>query len=171
MKVIIWLWNPWDEYKNTRHNVWFLFVNNFQEKYNFESFKVDKKFDAAISIWNYKWEKVILVKPLTFMNLSGRAVSKIINFYKIDKDDIITISDDVSMIFWKIRKRDKWTAGWHNWLKSIIENIWENFKRIKIWIWHDVKYELSSWVLWKFTQEELDSLMEIFKNVENLINE
>lgn len=171
MKIIVWLWNPWNEYKNTRHNVWFLFIDYFQNKYNFESFKIDKKFNIEMSTWTYNWEKIILVKPLTFMNLSWQSILKLMSFYKIVKDDIVIISDDTSMNFWKIRFRDKWSAGWHNWLKSIIQQIWEEFKRIKIWVWFDTKYELSNWVLWNFSEEEQNNLDDTFLEVEKILIE
>jgi len=172
MKIIVWLWNPWDKYKYTKHNVGFMFLDFLKENGNFEDFIFESKFKSEISNWIYKWEKTILVKPQTFMNLSWEAVKKITDYYKIEKKDFIIIYDDMSMDFWKLRYRDKWSAGWHNWIKNIINYFWEEFKRIKIWIWFNDKFEVSDWVLSKFIEEELIDLdNEVFKNTINLIKE
>jgi PTH1 family peptidyl-tRNA hydrolase len=171
MKLIIWLWNPWKEYEKTRHNVWFMFLDFLKEKYEFEEFKEEKKFKWEISDWNFLQEKTILLKPITFMNLSWEATIELLNFYKIDKKDIIVVSDDKDMEFWKIRFRETWSAGGHNWLKSIIKYLWEDFKRIKIWVWNDEKYDTADWVLSKFSNEELPELKNIFeKSEETLIS-
>ncbi len=158
MKLIVGLWNPWIKYNNTRHNTWFIFLDNFAEKNNFSDFKLETKFKAKISEWLYNSEKTILLKPQTYMNLSWESLQKIVNFYKIDLDDIIVIYDDMSIDFWKVRFRNKWSAGWHNWIKSIIKYIWEKFKRIKVWVWFNDNFEVSDWVLSKFKNEELDEL-------------
>jgi len=171
MKLLIWLGNPWTQYEKTRHNAWFLFLDWFKNELKISNnFKNEFKFKAEILETNINWEKTILVKPQTFMNLSGEAVLKIMNFYKIDKKDIIVIFDDISMDFWKIRFRESGSAGWQNGVKNIIEKIWENFKRIKIWIWHDKKYDLSDWVLSKFSENELKLLnKDFFPIVKTLI--
>lgn len=172
MNLIIWLWNPWEKYKYTKHNVWFLFLDYFSSKNNFENFKLESKFKAQISNWIYFWKKTILLKPQTFMNLSWESIRKIVDFYKIDLNNIIVIYDDISMDFWKIRFRSTWSAGWHNWIKNIISHFSDNFKRIKIWIWYNDNYEISDWVLSKFRNEELEQLEdEIYKNIEKKLIE
>lgn len=171
MKLIIWLGNPWNEYEKTRHNVWFLFLDWLRNELNITSdFKNESKFKALILETNISWEKTILLKPQTFMNLSWESVLKIMSFYKIPKDDIIVIFDDISLEPWKIRFRESWSAGWQNWVKSIITNIWEEFKRIKVWIGQDRRFDLSDWVLSKFNEEELEKLNnETFKEVKELL--
>lgn len=172
MKLIIWLGNPWDKYQLTRHNVWFLFLDYYMQNNNFWDFQLESKFKAEISTGTYDWEKCILVKPQTFMNLSGESVQKIAHYYKIDISDWIVVYDDVSMDFSKIRFREKWSAGWQNGIKDIISKFWQDFNRIKIWVWHDKRYDLSDWVLSKFTAEELIDLdNEIFPEVEALLHE
>lgn len=172
MKLVVWLWNPWDKYKYTKHNIWFLFLDYLKENNNFEEFKNESKFKAEISNWKINWEKTILLKPQTFMNLSWESIRKIIDFYKIDLNDIIIIYDDLSMGFWKLRFREKWSAWWHNWIKDIIKHFWENFKRIKVWIWFNSNYEVSDWVLSKFKEEELiDFEKSIFSDIEILLKE
>jgi len=110
---------------------------------------------ADISSWILNWEKTLLVKPQTFMNLSGESLIKICNFYKISVEDFVVIYDDISMEFWKIRVRETGSAGWHNGVKSIIQHFDTDWKRVKVWVGEAWKYEVSDWVLSKFTAEEL----------------
>ena len=160
MKLIVWLGNPWQEYTTTRHNVGFLFVDFLRGKWNFEDWK-DSKFKGVISEGTLGWEKIILLKPMTFMNLSGESVSSLINFYKIPRENILVISDDIDMDFWKIRFRDKGSSGGQNGLKSIAVHLWtEEFARLKIGIGRDDRYSVSDWVLSKFTNEEKKKLEE-----------
>ena len=172
MKLVVGLGNPWLEYKNTRHNVWFMFLDFLVRHYSFEDFK-DSKFKWLVSEWTIWWEKIILLKPTTYMNLSWESVSSVLNFYKITPENFIVIFDDVSMDFGKLRYRNEWRDGWHNGIKSIIKCLWtEKFARIKIWIWNDPKYDLSDRVLSKFNNEELESIKnEIFINANNLLTE
>ena len=172
MKLVIWLWNPWDKYKNTRHNLGFLFLEYLKEKQNLEEFKFESKFKAETSLMKLWNNKVILLKPQTFMNLSWESVREISHFYKIIPEDIIVIYDDMSMEFWKIRIRDKWSAGGHNWVKNIIKYFWNDWKRIKVWVWFNQKYDVSDRVLSKFSEEELIDLKnEIFPKCHNILKE
>lgn len=173
MKIIIWLWNPWLEYKETRHNAGFLFLDYIKKQWWFEDFK-DSRFKWIISEGIFHWEKIILLKPITYMNLSGESVISLINFYKLDyKKDILVVFDDMSMEFGKLRFRDKWSSGWHNWIKSLINTFWdETFNRLKIGIWQDLRYNVSDWVLSKFTKSELDSLNnDVFIQAENMLED
>lgn len=158
MKIIIWLWNPWKEYEITRHNIGFLFVDYLAKKYKFPDFTYESKFKADISKGIIDGESVILVKPQTFMNLSGESVSKINTFFKIAPDDFIVVYDDISMDFGKIRFRDTGSAGWHNGIKDIIRFYKEKFNRVKFWVGYDSKWDVSDWVLWKFSAENLIEL-------------
>lgn len=159
MKLIIWLWNPWTKYDNTRHNVWFMFLDFLIKELNLEwKWEDNKKSDSIIYKSILDNEEILLIKPQTFMNLSWESVLKLMSFYKIKKENIIIVYDDISMDFWKVRFRDKWSAGWQNWVKDIISKIWEEFKRIKIWIWQDRRFDLSAWVLSKFSSIELNKL-------------
>jgi len=172
MKLIIWLWNPWKKYEKTRHNVWFLFLDYLAEEENFSDFKSESKFKWEISEWRINLEKTILLKPQTFMNLSWESIRKIVDFYKIEEEDIIVLYDDKDMEFWKIRFRETWSAGGHNGIKSIISHFWKDFKRIKIWIWYDTKYDVSDWVLWKFDEADIADLnWEIFEKSLNILKE
>jgi len=172
MKIIIWLWNPWDNYNKTRHNAGFMFLDYLVEKLIFPDFKNENKFKAEISSWNLNWEKTLLVKPHTYMNLSWDSIREIANFYKLKNDDFIVIYDDISMDFGKLRFRDKWSAWWQNWIKSIIKHFWDLFDRIKIWIWLNTNYEVSDWVLSRFKSDEIENLeKEIFPKVYDILME
>ncbi len=172
MKLIVWLGNPWKEYEKTKHNIWFLFLDFLLENESFSDFKLETKFKSEISNWFFLWEKTLLIKPQTYMNLSGEAIRKIVDFYKIDLEDIIVIYDDLSMDFSKIRFRDKWSAGWHNGIKNIITHFNDQFKRIKIGIWFNPNFEVSDWVLSKFKEEEIDELNNIiFPETLNILKE
>lgn len=172
MKLIIWLWNPWNQYILTRHNIWFLFLDYFKDKNNFSDFQFESKFKAEISNGFYEWEKCLLIKPQTFMNLSWESVIKVVDYYKIDIEDWIVIYDDLSMDFWKIRYRQEWSAGWHNWIKDIIRHFDNIFNRVKVGIGQDMKYEVSDWVLSKFTEEEqIDLSNDVFTDCNKVLEE
>ena len=176
MKIIIWLWNPWKMYENTRHNVWFLFLDFLKKEKKFSDFKEEKKFFWEISEWNIFWEKFILLKPQTFMNLSWKSLVSILNFYKIWFEDFFVVYDDKDLEFWKIRFREKWSSWWHNWIKDIIKLLWkEDFKRLKSWVKDSEKlkfFSTSDFVLWNFSEEEKNILDEkIFSEVEKNILE
>lgn len=171
MKLIVWLGNPGSQYKNTRHNVWFMFLDFFAWKNNFPDFTEEKRFKAEISTAIYNGEKTILMKPTTFMNLSWESLRKIVDFYKLDiLKDILVVYDDMSLTFGKIRFRDTGSAGGHNGIKDIIKHFSLDFKRIKVWIWFNDNYEVSDWVLSKFTSEELDDYNDnIFPDLESIL--
>ena len=173
MKVIIWLWNPGPEYEKTRHNVWHLCLDHLWNLADFSEFKNDSKFFWEISEWNIDWDKVILLKPMTFMNLSWKSLIALKNFYKMNNEDIIIVYDDKDMDFWKIRFRDEWSSWWHNWIKDITRVLWtEKFARIKIWIKNEklIHYNTSDFVLSNFSKDEMSQLAEdIFFETENLL--
>ena len=172
MKIIVWLWNPWDQYAHTRHNLWFMFLDQYAWKNNFSDFSYESKFKSDIASWIFNWEKTLLVKPQTFMNLSGESLMLLKNFYKLTPDDFIVIFDDMSMDFWKIRFRSTGSAWGHNGIKDIIRVFWADFPRIKVWIWLDKRYEVSNWVLSKFDEEELiDIDNEVYDKIIEKINE
>lgn len=155
MKLIVGLWNPGDQYQETRHNLGFIILDKFREEEGLGEWKYESKFTADISSWILNQEKILLVKPQTFMNLSGESLRKICNFYKLSAEDFVVIYDDIAMEFWKIRVRDTGSAGGHNWVKDIIRHFSNEWTRIKVWVGKDDRYETSDWVLSKFTPDEL----------------
>lgn len=133
MILLCGLGNPGRKYANTRHNVGFRFINTFAEKHDFGEFK--EKWEAVVSEGSWLGEKTLIIKPLTFMNLSGRAVAKFANFYKIPAENVVLIYDDVDLPVGEIRIRKKGSAGTHNGMRSVIEHLGtQEFPRLRIGI-------------------------------------
>lgn len=173
MKLIVWLGNPGREYVKTRHNVGFLMVDILREVLWFSDWS-DSRFSWVVSEWAIDREKVILLKPTTYMNLSGESVSRIVGFYKIDPTvDMLVLVDDLDMEFAKVRYRTRGTAGGQNGIKSLIGQLGtEEFSRIKIGIGRDERYDVSDWVLSQFQKDELNILEEeVFPIVQTKIDD
>ena len=169
MKVVIGLGNPGKKYEKTRHNIGFIAVDNLRKKMNISDER--EKFQALVSEKNIDGEKVIFLKPQTFMNLSGNSVIEIVNFYKLDpKKDIIVIYDDMDLSFGDIRIREKGSSGGHNGIKSIISHIGEEFIRIKCGIGAKEKDAIEH-VLGEFNQTEQKDLEEILEKIYNCVIE
>ena len=133
MYLIIGLGNPEPEYSKTRHNMGFNTINKIAEKYNIQVNKT--KFQGLYESTIIEGHKVILIKPQTFMNLSGNCVQEFMNFYKIEKENIIVAYDDMDIEAGQIKIRKKGSAGGHNGMKSIVQMIGtEEFSRIRIGI-------------------------------------
>ena len=167
MRCIVGLWNPGEQYEYTRHNTWFILVNALREIWGFEDWK-KSRFQWVISEGVIEGEKIILLKPTTFMNLSGESVCHVLHFYKLDPaTDILVISDDIDMEFAKVRYRKVWSHGGQNGMRSIIEHLGsDQFSRIKVGIGRDDRYSVSDWVLSRFTNEEQKILQsEVFPEV------
>ena len=158
MFLIVGLGNPGKEYEDTRHNIGFKVVDNIAKKYNIEINR--QKFKGTYGEGFIEGEKVILLKPSTYMNLSGESVREVVNFYNIDNDDILVIYDDISLEIGSLRIREKGSAGGHNGIKSIIAHLSsEVFSRIKVGVGQPGG-DLIKHVLGKFTKEETAVLSE-----------
>ena len=169
MKVVIGLGNPGKKYEKTRHNIGFIAIDNLRKKLNVNDER--EKFQALVSEKNIDGERVIFLKPQTFMNLSGNSVIEIVNFYKLDpKKDIIVIYDDMDLSFGDIRIREKGSSGGHNGIKSIISHIGEEFIRIKCGIGAKEKDAVEH-VLGEFNQTEQKDLDEILEKINNCVIE
>jgi len=159
MHLIVGLGNPGTQYKGTRHNVGFDILDLISEKYNIVVNRI--KFKGVYGEGNIAGEKVILLKPSTFMNLSGESVREAASFYKIETPDIIILHDDISLEIGRMRIRSKGSAGGHNGLKSIILNLSsDEFVRFKIGVGQP-KGELVSHVLGKFSKDERIQIEEV----------
>ncbi len=155
MKLIVGIGNPGLEYQLTRHNVGFMVIDHLAIKlgYKLDNFK-DGYFGGYIKT-KINNEDVILFKPYTYMNDSGRGVIAIVNFFKINLDDIVVIHDDLDLETGYLRIRKNGGSGGHNGIKSIISNLnSEEFKRIRIGIAKDKNIDVVNYVLGKFTKEE-----------------
>ena len=149
MKMIVGLGNPGKQYERTRHNSGFMAIDKVAEKLNLN---IDKKEFAALAAKN---NQVILVKPQTYMNNSGEAVSQIMKYYHIDINDLLIIYDDLDLKYGQLRLRLKGSSGGHNGIKSIINYIHsENFKRIRIGIEKNPLIETADYVLGKVEKDK-----------------
>lgn len=158
MFLIVGLGNPEEKYNNTRHNIGFEAVDYIADKYNIDINR--KKFKGVYGEGFIGNEKVILMKPTTYMNLSGECIREVIDFYKLSNEDILVIYDDISLDVGRIRIRPKGSAGGHNGIKSIISHLGtDEFSRIKIGVGQP-KGDLVNHVLGKFSKEENEVLEE-----------
>ena len=157
MFLIVGLGNPGKEYEATRHNVGFMCVDALATEYKFETFK--NKFDGELAQGEIADEKVYLLKPQTFMNLSGNSVVKVANFYKILPQNIIVIHDDIDLPMGKIKTKIGGSAGGHNGIKSIDAAITPNYNRIRIGIGRP-QNEASDFVLSRFSKNDETILQE-----------
>lgn len=169
MKLIVGLGNPGNEYMRTRHNVGFNVVDMLANNYGV-CFSLNKRFNSLEAILNVNGEKVILIKPLTYMNLSGDAVIKYVNYYNISMSDILIIHDDLDMEFGKIRFAFNSSSGGHNGIKDIISKLnSQEFARLKIGISNDKNIDTKNYVLGKFSDDELEMLNCIYKKLGNIV--
>lgn len=168
MHLIIGLGNPGKEYEHTRHNIGFRVVDALAKKIGLGEWKNVEKYQVLMIEANEANEAINykLIKPLTFMNLSGKSVSALVNFYKLDpKKDLLVISDDKDLVFGKIRERASGTSGGHKGLQSIIDHLGTNaFHHIKMGVGHpNQRIPTDAFVLQKFTAEEEKALPEIIE--------
>lgn len=157
MYLIVGLGNPGKKYENTRHNMGFIAVDLLAEKYGI---KVDKiKFKALVGEGRIAGQKVLLVKPQTYMNLSGQSVMEVMNFYKEDIENLIVIYDDIDIPTGTIRLRKKGSAGTHNGMRNIVYLLQEDgFPRIRVGIGSESKVDLIHYVTSGVTKKEKDLL-------------
>ena len=168
MKLLICLGNPGSKYSMTRHNAGFMFADLLAKKLSC-NFTMENKFKAEIAKGEYNNEAIWIVKPQTFMNLSGEALLALKNFYKIDIDTLFLVYDDISLELGKIRFRAKGSDGGHNGVKSIIKYAQtDKFDRLKFGIGPQPTFMKSEdYVLQNFSQSELDKLKESLNNSVN----
>ena len=163
MYIIVGLGNPGKEYDWTRHNIGFAAVDYIADKYNIELNRI--KFKGVFGEGFIEGKKVILLKPTTYMNLSGESIREVINFYKISNEEVIVIYDDISLEVGKIRIREKGSAGGHNGIKSIISHVGEKFLRIKFGIGASGgKDKTVGFVLGRFSKEDEQEVKEGIEN-------
>jgi PTH1 family peptidyl-tRNA hydrolase len=170
MKLIVGLGNPGNEYNKTRHNIGFMCIDELANYFNvsFDS----NKFNGLYTQFNYRGEKIILLKPQKYMNLSGEVIRDFVNYFKIDIDNILIICDDLDTKVGTCRLRYKGSSGGHNGLKNIELHLsTQNYKRIKIGISNNKNIDTKDYVLGKFTKEELDLINPIIEKIPNIIED
>ena len=164
MYIIAGLGNPTREYEKTRHNVGFDTIDVLADKLN--TSVDEKKFKGLYGRGIIAGEKVILLKPQTFMNLSGESVREAADFYKVDPEHIIVIYDDISLDVGQLRIRKKGSAGGHNGIKNIIAHLGtQEFPRVRIGVGEKpARMDLADYVLGHFPKEEAETMTTAFKD-------
>ena len=153
--LLVCLGNPGEKYENTRHNVGFMVADEIGERQHAPIQKL--KFRALTNIFTISGEKVLVMKPVTYMNLSGEAVRQAADFYKVPPDHVLVVLDDTALAVGKLRVRRGGSAGGHNGLKSIIQHLGtDQFPRLRVGVGEKPHpdYDLADWVLGRFTGED-----------------
>lgn len=160
MYVIVGLGNPGKQYENTRHNVGFNVIDILAKEYDISVTKIKHK--ALIGEGRVGSEKILLVKPQTYMNLSGETLIDIYKYYKVDLSNIIVVYDDIDLDVGKIRIRKKGSGGTHNGMRSITKCLGSNdFPRVRVGVSKPMQgQDLADFVLSRFRKEEADSINE-----------
>jgi len=169
MLLIIGLGNPGEKYAGTRHNIGFEIVDLIQKEWEFSPFEFNKKFNAEISQGTYNLQpttyNLLLIKPQTFVNLSGEVIQKILEFYKLTPDDIVVIHDDLDIPLGKFKIATDSSSAGHNGVQNIIDKLsTQKFKRVRIGIGEEVSGAIScridahDFVLAKFSEEEREKI-------------
>ena len=171
MYLIVGLGNPENEYKNTRHNMGFDTINEIASKNNINITK--NKFKGLYETGIIQNEKVILLKPQTYMNLSGESVKEIVNFYNINFNEIIVIYDDMDIEKGKIKIRKKGGPGSHNGMKSVTQELGtDDFARIRVGIGQpEFKNDMINYVIGKVPEEEQKILQKGIKKAAEAVEE
>ena len=174
--MIVGLGNPGRQYEESKHNTGFRVVDELAKRWNVTLWQ--DKMDALVAQTTVNGEKIILVKPQTYMNESGRAVGPLMRWYKIDQPDVYVAYDDMDLAVGRLRIRKGGSAGGHNGLKSIIQHLGtDQFPRIKVGVGQKPHpdYDMADWVLSKFAGEDLKTITEAIRKaadaVECLIQE
>jgi PTH1 family peptidyl-tRNA hydrolase len=171
MKLVVGLGNPGSDYEKTRHNIGFNFLDFYLEK-KFGNIKWTSKFDGLIYEARINNQKVIFLKPQTFMNLSGNSVRKVVDFFNINIDDIIVVSDDLDLNIGNFKLRASGSSGGHNGLKDIESKIGSSsYKRLKIGISKVNNVDTKDYVLGNFNSSENKILSDIFNELVNVMDD
>lgn len=169
--VIVGLGNPGASYERTRHNAGWQALDVLSAEFGQGEWKDSGKFQAMIQEGRIGVAPVLLVKPLTYMNLSGESVRKIVDFYKLNAaEQVIILSDEIDLPLGEIRLKHKGGPGTHNGLKSLVEQFGEDFPRLRIGIGRQPEgHDLAAWVLSVFSKEESDVLAKTFATFPELL--
>jgi PTH1 family peptidyl-tRNA hydrolase len=171
--IIAGLGNVGKEYDGTRHNIGFAAVDNLAEKLEFPDWTGKKDLKCQMSMQTINNTRVILLKPTTFMNLSGEAVQAAQNFYKVPLDQVLAVHDELDIPFGQIRVRIGGTDAGNNGVKSLIQHLGEDFGRVRVGIRNDIaeKADSADFVLGKFTAEEKKQLPALLRETTAILSE
>lgn len=173
--VIVGLGNPGKEYQNTRHNIGFVCIDALKDAQSeFSSWQEKTAMHCNISSGNFGQTKVILVKPTTFMNESGRAIQEVLNFYKLSSKQLTVVHDELDIPFGQIRTRQGGGHAGHNGIRSVIQYIGDDFGRVRVGIDNPNKPEQqdsSDYVLGKFIKNEVAEMPKLAREVQSILIE
>lgn len=163
MFLIAGLGNPGKKYEKTRHNMGFMTIDKLAEKHKVS---VDKsKFKALVGEFNLVGEKIILMKPQTYMNLSGEAIREAVNFYKLDLKNVLIIYDDLDIPVGALRIRTAGSPGTHNGMRSVVSNLGsQKFPRIRIGIGNDKQRDIIDFVIGKLSKDDEEILNDTIES-------
>ena len=163
MKLIVGLGNPGEKYENTSHNIGFMVIDYLAEQFEITNFR--EKFQGLIGEAVVNDEKIMLLKPQTFMNLSGNSIKEVVSFYKLDiEEDVVVVFDDMDLKLGQLKIKQKGSAGGHNGLKSIISHFSENFIRVKCGIGKpETRDGVINYVLGNFPKAEQETVDELIE--------
>ena len=157
--LLVCLGNPGDQYENTRHNVGFMVADELADRAGIPIQKL--KYRALTNTTQLGGQKVLIMKPITYMNLSGEAVRQAVDFYKVPADHVLVVSDDTALAVGRLRIRKGGSAGGHNGLKNIIQHLGtDQFPRVRLGVGEKPHpdYDLADWVLGKFVGEDTKNI-------------
>ena len=170
MKLIVGLGNTGREYERTRHNIGFMAIDRIVDSLGISFDR--NKFNGSYCVTNVGGEKVMFLKPLEYMNLSGNVISRFVKFFDIDVSDILIIHDDLDMDLGRIKLRSHGSSGGHNGLKNIEANLGtQEYKRLKVGISNDKRFNTKDYVLGKFSSSDMDVLDPILDKVPLIFND
>ncbi|MGB2873789.1 aminoacyl-tRNA hydrolase [Psychrobacillus psychrotolerans] len=167
MKIIVGLGNPGKQYEATRHNIGFHVIDELSKRLDIPL--TQSKFNGMYGIGHVGTEKVMLLKPLTYMNLSGECIVPMMDYYEVNDDEIVVIYDDLDLQVGKLRLRQKGSAGGHNGIKSIIQHLGsQEFNRIRIGVDRPKNgMKVPDYVLSNFSEDEKREMIHAVKNSAN----
>ena len=163
VSLIVGLGNPGKQYEKTRHNLGFVIVRAFAEE-NQWTFKKEKEFKGELALGNDNRGRFALFLPTTFMNCSGQALRKVFDFYKVELKNLLVVADDIYLPFGTVRFREKGSAGGHNGLKDVEENLkTQQYPRLRIGIGDRIHGDLEDYVLGRFSEDEQSQLPAVIE--------
>jgi len=169
--LIVGLGNVGKEYDSTRHNIGFAVVDELASKQDFDPWMVKKDLKCELTSTKLGENRVILIKPTTFMNLSGEAVQAVMHFYKIPVSHVVAVHDELDIPFGQIRTRTGGSSAGHNGIKSVTQHIGEDYGRIRIGIQAKTPMEAADFVLAKFSKSEQGHMSELLRETTAVLTE